>query len=192
MKKILIVENKCNELKQTQDILKMMFKDKVEIVVLSGNDTGNAGLQQFYDESDIIVELGKIIKENKEANTPVIGIILDIFLATEEEATLTKGSNYKTNISRDILNKYGSVSKNGLLTGENDHINFVIVSRFPQYRFYAKDVSGDEEWAKYYISKRDFYDSDIINKVGENIRKILCGEKQTSIYGGLDDDGNEN
>ena len=171
-----------------------MFENENDIQIedFSGNKNTQADLQKFYDGPNVMVELGKIIKENKEANTPVIGIIIDIFLATEEEATLTKGENYKTDTSRDILNKYGSVSENGLLTVENDHINFVILSRFPQYRYYAKDVSGDEGWAKYYISKRDFYNSKIINKVGENIRKILCGEKQTSIYGGLDDDGNEN
>lgn len=194
METILIIEDNLVDAKETKKVLEEHFDKRYQIEVLGCPDitkADNAELQNFYNSPEIFNKLCEKVEACKNDN-PVVGIVIDIFLTEEEEKSLTSGRNLIANTSCKILNEFGNAEDNGIFKADNNgkKINFVIVSRFPRYVYYAKDLSENEKWARYYIGKRDFYD--VNNNSGEmqNIKKILSGEGNVDIYGGIGNGSN--
>lgn len=189
MKTILIIENYIADAEDTKEILtnKLGFdRDSgynVEIYKSNDNSQNQREHQQFYNDSSFVEKLTEKIAKCDHDQNPVTGIIIDIFLTENEEKTLNNGRNYLANTSCRILKSLGDAERNGLLSERGKKKNFVIVSRFPQYRYYAKDLSGDTEWTKYYISKLDFFDETLETEVLNNIKNILQGSGHSGVYG---------
>lgn len=192
METILIIENELEDAEDTKTALKKYFDEndyRIETFGYTDENQCKADLQNFYNDKDIISELHDKIKACKN-DSPVVGVVIDIFLTKDEEKSLTSGRNYIANTSCKILNEFGNAEDNGTFKADNEKINFVIVSRFPRYVYYAKDLSENEKWARYYIGKRDFCDIANNSKEMQNIKKILCGEGKVDIYGGIGNGSN--
>lgn len=191
MNTILIVEDNIKDAKSAVNTLKKIFGEDYNIEVLGCTNLSNACISEhnnYYNEN-LIGKLNDKIESCKNDEKPVIGIVLDIFLTDKEEISYALGNNYIANTSSNILKTLGSVDKNGSFKALNNKKNFIIISRFPQYKYYAQDVSGNEEWAKYYISKVDFFDYGVNEddaELGKNIKEVLSGKIDNDDDGGME------
>lgn len=158
MKTILIIEPNWEDACSIKAALETAMDNHTYQIKIFGKQEQR---QAFYDSSDFLSCLADEIKQDNAVNQPVTGLVLGIFLTSNERQTLVRGSNYNAQTSRQILDRYGNCEHNGI----DANMNIVLMDRFPQYLEYADTLSGDDEWGLYYCSKHTLTDLETITEM---------------------------
>lgn len=145
-KKIIVIENELNE---GRNLVKTV-KDRYDVEAVLLGDKPDISKDDFQDNYESYEKVKSYLDDliEKKKLDEEIGLLLDVFLSTDEKDTLDKGdqSKYKAEIAKQIVSQY---SKN---------YNIFIVTTYDDFFYFAERLLGNKEFEDKYVIKEDFLD----------------------------------